>query len=129
MRKYPRKVYAIFPYDKNGKAAGVYVGSSANMKRRLINHRSSAPGQGNQDQLHQLMRDNGCAYKFLDDISGIKENHVEYDWIDYFVKVSDFKVFNNFVNCHLADWTRISPDKINEAISDPLFFFGTRGGS
>lgn len=122
--RFPRKVYAIFPCDKDGEAVGVYVGSTSDMKWRLINHRCRPVGLGNQDELHQLMRENGCTYKFLDEYYGIKETHTEYDWIDYFVKVTDLKVFNNRTDYKGADWTRISSTKLENALSGPFYYYG-----
>lgn len=107
-----KKVYAIFPFDEDGEIAGVYIGSSQNPLTRVRNHRNTKDGHGKQDTLHELMRKNGFTYIFVDDIKTFKDAHVEYDWIDYFIKQTNLTVFNNADNLCQANWTKISKEKL-----------------
>lgn len=123
--KYPRLVYVIFPYDEEGKVAGAYIGSSANMQWRMVNHRCQKAGKGEkQDRLHELMRKNGCAYKILDVINCVHENHIEYDWINLFAKYTNFEIFNTQTDCLGADCERIPFYKISHAVKGPTYKFG-----
>ena len=108
-----KKVYALFPFDEDGEIAGVYVGSSQNPLTRVRSHKNTQDGHGKQDVLHELMRENGFTYIFVDDIKTFKDAHVEYDWIDYFIKQTNLTVFNNAVDLCQADWTRISEEKLS----------------
>ena len=103
--KLPRKVYAIFPLNENGEIAGVYVGSSANVKER-IKHHLQTYGM-NQNELHELMRKNGYMYCLLNSILEHKESHFEYDWIDFFDKCTSLRVFNNQRGVCGASWRRL----------------------
>lgn len=106
---YPKKVYALFPYDENGNIAGVYVGAAKSPERRMKGHRYSKDGLGKQDELHQLMRKNGYTYAVVDEIDHWINNHIEYDWLDFFVKKTNLKIFNNVVGVCDANWERINP--------------------
>ena len=112
--KYPKKIYAIFPYESNGKVAGVYVGITNNLKIRIANHfydHSSC-----QPELHDLMRKNGYSYLVLGEISRYKDGYLEYDWIDFFSKKTRLKIFNKSVGLLGADFSRaISQVTLDEA--------------
>lgn len=104
---YPKKVYALFPYDDEGKVAGVYVGVSQNLKNRMRVHKNTQNGKGKQDRLHELMRRNGYTFKIIDEVRRWEDGHIEYDWIDYFLKETNFPVFNNEVSLCGANWKRL----------------------
>lgn len=103
--KLPRKVYVIMPFDHDKKIAGVYVGSSANLQQRIMNHLNSYSAQ--QKELHDLMRKNGFEVCVVDDIENIGESHLEYDWIEFFKERTHFKVFNFRQDLCGADWHRL----------------------
>lgn len=103
---YPRKVYAIFPYDENHHIAGVYVGSTWNVEERIRCHKGDHKSL-HMAELHDLMRRHGFIYKVMDEIKEWKDCHIEYDWIDYFMKKTDLKVFNYRKGLCGADWHRI----------------------
>lgn len=91
--KLPRKVYVIFPFDYEGKVAGVYVGSTKDPRQRLVNHLNDYGAQ--QWELHNLMRENGFKAYVVDTIDDYEESHIEYDWIDVFKHfLPDLKIFN-----------------------------------
>lgn len=104
---YPKQVYLIFPFDENGKIEGVYVGSSNDVRSRVKNHRNDHHSSGKQKILHDLMRKNGYDYLIVDEIKSFHENHVEYDWMDFFIKNTTFQLFNNQVGLCGADWHRL----------------------
>lgn len=102
-----KTVYAIFPYDEHGKIAGVYVGVTADkIKRRMNNHLRCYSAKHGQKELHDLMRKNGFHYVVLAHVD-YRERLVEYDWIDYFNKMTDVHVFNDKLTCADADWHKI----------------------
>lgn len=105
---YPKKVYVLFPHNDEGMIAGVYVGSSENVKERIRGHKNTHDGHGKQDELHNLMRRNGYTYFVVDEISEWRESYIEFDWMDYFIKCTNLPVFNNFVS-KKANWERITP--------------------
>lgn len=88
---YPRHVYAIYPYDESGEIAGVYVGSTSKLVKRINAHLTEK--KGSQEELHDLMRENGFTFQILDYIRDYSDVHVEYDWVDFF-EHTDIKVFN-----------------------------------
>lgn len=92
--RYPRKIYAIYPFDENGNIAGVYVGSSFDYEERIKGHFFSRKVE--QEYFHSLMRTNGFTFQLLGDIQDVRENHLEYDWMDFLNK-SGVKVFNSLV--------------------------------
>ena len=104
---YPKKVYALFPYDEQGNIAGVYVGSSWKPKERVRIHKNTPNGKGKQDRLHALMRTNGFSYLIIDEIPTCNDTYIEFDWIDFFIKRTKLPVFNNFVGACGANWERI----------------------
>lgn len=104
---YPKKVYALFPYDENGDVAGVYVGSTHDPEERMRIHKNTPKGHGKQDDLHELMRRNGFFYVVVDEYSHCSNSHIEFDWLDYFLKRTNLRVFNNFVS-KKADWKQIA---------------------
>ena len=106
---YPKKVYALFPYDEKGDIAGVYIGVSGNLKDRLRVHLNTPSGKGNQDRLHELMRRNGYTFTVLDEVETWKDGHLEYDWLDFYIKKTDFQVFNNVTGLCQANWERVFP--------------------
>lgn len=89
---FPRQVYAIYPYNEQGEVAGVYIGSSQNVRERFGNHLSS---KHTQDELHRLMNEFGYTFQVLDTEHNYDETQLEYDWIDFFIK-SKAKVFNKY---------------------------------
>lgn len=94
MSRYPKKIYAIFPHDKNGNTVGVYVGASARPEERIKNHawenRKEPPLA---EELHQLMRENGFHYFILDEMKTYKDKNREYEWVQMFMSIQ-MKVFN-----------------------------------
>ena len=105
--KYPRIIYAIFPFNKNGEAEGVYVGSTCDLNARLRNHLDIRNNSKTQKELHRLMRENGYTYGILGNIEDIYENRLEYDWIDFFAKnYSELEIHNTMI-CKGANWHRI----------------------
>lgn len=107
-----KKVYALFPYDKDGKIAGVYVGSTRQPAERMRIHKNTPNGHGKQDELHELMRTNGFYYVVVDEYKSCFESYIEFDWLDFFIKRTKLKIFNNFIS-KKADWTRIQPKEVS----------------
>lgn len=105
---YPKKVYALFPLNEKCDVAGVYIGSTENPKVRLKCHRNNKRKNDSQSELHDLMRANGYSFIVLDEIETPNENHIEYDWVDYFLKKTSLRVFNNITDVCDANWTRIN---------------------
>ena len=113
--KYPRKVYLIFPFDDNGKVAGVYIGCSHNPVARMELHIREKPlPRKEQNELHRLMRDNGFLYGVVDEIPTYTEQYIEYDWVDYFKQNYGYRIFNSLkYGSGEADCSRIvSPKEI-----------------
>lgn len=100
----PLTIYAIFPKDENGNIAGVYVGSTfVPLKHRIAEHLRD---KSHQQELHNLMNDNGFIYQSLETMVTRGNHGLEYDWIDYYLKKTDLRVFNktmrkdqNYRNC------------------------------
>lgn len=88
-------VYAIYPKDKDGNIAGVYVGSSENVERRIRSH-TNRHRNDTQYELHFLMRKNGFEFEVLDSINCPDEMYKEYMWIELLCKNYP-KVFNKYV--------------------------------
>lgn len=105
---YPKKVYVLFPFNKFGNIAGVYIGSSQDPEERMRIHKNTHNGHGKQDQLHELMRNNGFLYVVVDEIKTCKDTYIEFDWLDYFDKRTKLTIFNNFISPK-ANWERIEP--------------------
>lgn len=107
---YPKEVYLIFPFDENGNAAGVYVGASSWVEERIRNHLYSGKSEpDNQKEAHLLMKENGFSYTVVDTIEDFNETHIEYDWIDFFLKNTDLRVFNSLkIGLKNADWKRLN---------------------
>ena len=104
-------VYGIFPYDDTGKVAGVYVGiTEGDVNRRMTNHLRNYNSKHGLRDLHELMRTNGFHWVILATVD-YKERCVEYDWIDYFSKKTDLKVFNYKLSCAGADWHKIGGER------------------
>lgn len=114
---YPKEVYLIFPYDENGIIAGVYVGSSCFVSFRIAEHRYTTENRkDDQKELHKLMRDNGFTYLIVDEIKSWHESFTEYDWVDYFAKNYNIKIFNSpNVGRVNRDWHRLNKpqDKVH----------------
>ena len=119
---YPKIVYAIFPLDEKCEVAGVYVGSTDNLKSRIKNHRNSKKANDSQAELHELMRANGFSYIVLDEIKTWKDNHIEYDWIDYFIERTSLRVFNSAKELCGADYTRISREPLKIPLVIPELY-------
>ena len=103
--KYPKTIYAIYPYDENGEVAGVYVGSSEMVKTRILAHRSNVR---TQLELHELMRKNGFTFQMLGVINDYEESHLEYDWAEFFTCMG-LKVFNT-LKYKNVNWKRLITD-------------------
>lgn len=91
--KLPAQIYAIYPLNKDGKIAGVYVGRTNDVLHRLYQHTTPRNGKDNQEEFHSLMRENGFYYQVLDDVKVFAEGHLEKDWIKFF-EMQDVKLFN-----------------------------------
>ena len=107
MAHYPKKVYVIFPFNEDGSVAGVYVGASSRVNERIKCHRCTHIPQGKQTLLHDLMRNNGFNYLVIDVINHWHENHIEYDWMDFFEHRTNLMLFNNQTGLCCADWHRL----------------------
>ena len=104
---YPRYVYTIFPNGDDGKPVGVYVGSAQNVDERIRNHINAGKNDRHGlKELHNLMRKNGYTVEVVDTMQSYDEAYKEYDWIDFFVRLSEMKVFNHRVGSH-ADFRRV----------------------
>ena len=97
---YPRYGYAIFPYDENGDIAGVYVGSSCNVTKRVNGHMATKTNNDAQKELHELMRKNGYGVVELYVAYKRNDSFKEYMWMDIFIKYSKYKVFNKVKGCY-----------------------------
>ena len=124
---YPKEVYLIFPYDEDGIIAGVYVGSSCSVSWRIAEHYYATENrQDNQKELHKLMRDNGFTYLVVDKIKSLHESFTEYDWVDYFAKNHNIKIFNSSkVGRVNRDWLRLKKpqEKVHFLIDKDREFF------
>lgn len=95
----PRTIYAIFPKDENGNIAGVYVGSTfTGLRHRIAVHLGKK--SSHQKELHNLMRTNGFVYQSLETRVFPEDFDLEYDWIDYFLKKTNLRVFNKMTKKH-----------------------------
>ena len=103
---FPKKIYAIFPYGGDGRIAGVYVGVTKNIKTRMANHFYDCSSL--QPELHNLMRENGFSYLVLGEVPHYRDGYLEYDWIDFFLKRTNLRVFNKSVG--LSRCVRITPN-------------------
>lgn len=103
--KYPKTIYAIYVFDENGDVIGVYVGSSENVKQRILAHRTTTKAQ---QELHELMRKNGFNFQLLGVINEYEEAHLEYDWVDFFTHMG-VKVFNT-LKYKNVNWKRLITD-------------------
>lgn len=92
---FPRYVYAIYPYNQNGQYAGVYVGSTKDVRERIRLHLAKKK-EDPQQELHDLMRQNGFEYEILDEVKGMSERDAEYKWVHHFLKFGVIQVFNIF---------------------------------
>lgn len=111
---YPREVYLIFPFDEQGKIAGVYVGSSCCVSTRIYGHLTIKGYDtcGEQKELHELMRKNGFAYEVVDKIDKWQNSYIEYDWVDFFLNNYEIRVFNSHKKgCVIRDWKRLENPK------------------
>lgn len=88
--------YAIFPLDKNGNVAGVYVGSTGCIKQRITGHIASKKVDP-QRELHNLMRENGFKVIELYKVDKYENRWLEAVWMDIFSKYTNLKVFNQVV--------------------------------
>lgn len=112
--KFPKKIYAILPYGSDGKIAGVYVGVTKNIKTRMANHLYDYSSL--QTELHNLMRENGFSYLVLGEAPHYRDGYLEYDWIDFFLKRTNLRVFNKSVGLCGANFNRaISRVTLEEA--------------
>lgn len=101
--KLPRYVYAIYPFDEDGKIAGVYVGATSNIRCRMKNHVNN---MRQQQELHGMMRENGFTYQILETIKEYNDRHLEYDWMDFFKEKTPLRVFNISDDCFAPDYKR-----------------------
>ena len=88
----------------------MYVGSSFRVNERIQNHLHDYCVQ--QWDLHEAMRKHGFDVFIVDVIENGKQAHLEYDWIDFFVKKTDFRVCNVKRNLLNADWHRIEKKEV-----------------
>ena len=102
---YTLTVYAIFPKDKDGDIAGVYIGSTfGKLELRIKNH-LRFDKKPNQKELHNLMKNNGFIYQSLESKLEWRNRSLEYDWVDYYRQKTNLRVFNkyfgkgNYKNC------------------------------
>ena len=96
---YTMTIYAIFPKDKDGNVAGVYVGSThGTLKERINMHLIDK--HPSQKELHELMKTNGYIYQSLESRVGWGNRDLEYDWVDYYLKKSNLRVFNKYLGIH-----------------------------
>lgn len=89
-----RYIYAIYPYDEKGEYAGVYVGSTRELKMRLGQHVRQNTKDA-QAEMHELMRSNGYIWQILETCD-FSTRRREYEWVDFFRSTTDLKVFNQF---------------------------------
>lgn len=78
----PSYIYVIYPFDDKGNIAGAYVGMSACVQQRMIQHCESK--DKNQQELHDLMNENGFTFQILDVVKTMDDTHLEADWIAFF---------------------------------------------
>lgn len=116
--KKPRYIYAIYPHDENGDYAGVYVGITSNVKRRLQIHLKDLYCHPNSVELHRLMKNNGYSYQTIDDVQSNDDTYLEYDWIDFFRAKTDLHIFNTKIGSH-ADFRNCKKGDLF-----PFFFNG-----
>ena len=93
-----KDIYLIFPYDKDRKVAGVYVGSSKWLRVRINSHKDTyrhRPEDDPQRELHEMMRENGFELLKVDTVNEFTKWR-EYVWIDMFCKYTNLRVFNKF---------------------------------
>jgi hypothetical protein len=91
----PQTIYAIFPKDEKGNIVGVYIGATSKpLEKRIKGHLNSLETAPNQIKLHELMRNNGFIYQSLETHNRFEDRHLEYYWIDYFIKKTDLFLFN-----------------------------------
>lgn len=117
----PDYVYAIYPFDESGNIAGVYVGLTHNLKRRLKAHQFGE--NPSQAEFHSFMRQYGFAFQVLEIIENYADRHLEYDWIDFFEKKTNLRIFNSKRGCFGADCENINGKSIG-AIGNPVFAGG-----
>lgn len=91
--KIPAQIYAIYPLNKDGSIAGVYVGRTGDLHQRLYLHTTPKKNDDKQEEFHSLMKENGFYYQVLDDVKVFAERHLESDWINFF-EMQDVKLFN-----------------------------------
>lgn len=104
---FPRTIYAIYPKDEQGNIVGVYVGSTSRpLEKRIRGHLCCASECPKQKMLHELMKKNGYILQKLEVFNKFQDRHLEYDWVDYFIKKTDLEIFNttmmtnqNYKNC------------------------------
>ena len=75
------KIYALYPLNKDGKAVGVYVGITSDVKRRIREH-----VYGGQYWFDDKPVTN-FAYQILDGLDEDDDPYIEYDYIDLFRKI------------------------------------------
>ena len=114
-REEPQYIYVIFPNDASGNVAGAYVGISYDVKGRVESHLHTYSTNPLQNELHQLMRENGFAYKVLGKATSYKEAYAEYDWIDFIERKLKARLFNSKKGSH-ADWLRLYPKGLDTMV-------------
>lgn len=87
-----RFIYALYPFDTDGNIAGVYVGSTYKISRRMANHRNNNKCHLNQKELHELIEKNGYCFQVIDEYVGY-DSIREYDWIQFF-ELQNVRLFN-----------------------------------
>ena len=75
------KIYALYPLNEDGRAVGVYVGITSDVKRRIREH-----VYGGQYWLDDKPVTN-FAYQVLDELGEDDDPYSEYDYIDLYRKI------------------------------------------
>lgn len=99
-----KKIYAIYPYNKDGEICGVYVGMTHDIYERMQNHYHNQTET--QKELHTLMRENGFHYQILQEVESRDDEYKEFDWMDFFKTQTNIRLFNNRLGKR-ADFRRI----------------------
>ncbi len=98
-------IYALYPLDKPGNATAVYIGCSMDPAKRVKEHLYNKTPSCGSVNLSKLMREHGYAYQVLDTVKE-SEAYIEYDYIDFFLKLTNIEVLNTKIGNH-ADYRRV----------------------
>lgn len=92
----PKHIYAILPYDDDGKISSVYIGSAEDVGARIKSHLYESKNDAYSD-LHDLMRKNGFEIFVIDEMD-LNTSWREYMWAKYFHDRGKLKVFNKKIS-------------------------------